>query len=146
MAFQANAPKLALGEMAMRLNDKIAIYMPDMQSPRGIGRVYELVRQLDDLLTAYRSLMYFKRWNPETKSVDRVEYYEKKHEIMEKIDKLSFSSPEDFPEWSECIHDYLSLLSSCYSKIGLAPAQIKINKKEMRENSIKVKPHPSWGK
>lgn len=138
-----NTPKLALGEMAMRIHGQLSHTITEVQiSPNGIKRSYELVLQLDDLLSSYKTAMSFWTYDPKTKKVVRQSYWEKMEELKQKRDGLSFNSTGDFREWSDYFHEHLALLSSCFNVIGLAPAQYKAYTDDKAEE---IEANPEWG-
>lgn len=120
-----SSPKLALGEMAMRLHAQIAEHMPNLLvNPHGPKKIWPLIVQLDGLLISYRKSMNYFEYDPKNEKVPKTtSYYKMKAKLDDRLEKLDFNSTKDRKEWVKYFGDYLHLLSSCFNVIGLAPAE-----------------------
>lgn len=144
MTVSINNPKMALGIMAIHLFDKIAEYMPlVISTPDGASQVYGLLIELDGLLTTYRDTMCYRKWNPETKKVEFVTYYQKRYELRERENSLQLNNSNGKKAWVTWYGEYLELLASCFNMIGLAPPTFR---QFEPDNPNAVGRNPEWDK
>lgn len=119
-----DSPRLTLGQMAMDLYRRISEFMPDtMITLIGIRRVYGLVLQLDALLVTYRDKMSYIIYDRKQETAIVIDYYAKLNDLLDRKEKLNFNNSNQLEEWTAWVYEYLTLLSSCFNQIGLAPSQ-----------------------
>lgn len=129
------SPSHALGLMAIEYYNKIGhVLLECMTSPDGPRKIYPLILGLDAMLYSYRDKMHYTHWDEKQQKPVQVKYWDTIKNLNQRAEKLHFGMTKDSREWAEWFHEYLSLLSSVFNQIGLAPAKRRDEREEEEED------------